>query len=117
LATQKISLENEKVNTYFKRIEQSSKSVSRYATLQLDGIEKNLMKAFDRFLKKEEEKLFHLEAIIKQLDPQALLQKGYTRTESNGRPIHLIALKAGDELLTYTSDKKISSTLTKIEKK
>lgn len=117
LATQKISLENEKVNTYFKRIEQSSKSVSRYATLQLDGIEKNLMKAFDRFLKKEEEKLFHLEAIIKQLDPQALLQKGYTRTESNGRPIHLIALKAGDELLTYTSDEKISSTLTKIEKK
>jgi exodeoxyribonuclease VII large subunit len=117
LATQKISLEKEKVNTYFKRIEQSSKSISRYATFQLDSVEKNLTKAFDRAIKKEGDKLQHLEVIIKQLDPQGLLQKGYTRTESNGRPIHLIDLKAGDELITYTSDQKISSTLTKIEKK
>lgn len=117
LATQKISLENEKVNTYFKRIEQSSKSISRYATFQLDSVEKNLSKAFDRAIKKEEDKLLHLEVIIKQLDPQGLLLKGYTRTESQGKPIHLIDLKVGDELITYTSDQKLSSTLTKIEKK
>lgn len=117
LATQKISLENEKVNTYFKRIEQSSKSISRYATFQLDSVEKNLSKAFDRAIKKEDDKLLHLEVIIKQLDPQGLLQKGYTRTESHGKPIHLIDLKVGDELITHTSDQKLSSTLTKIEKK
>lgn len=117
LATQKISLENEKVNTYFKRIEQSSKSISRYATFQLDSVEKNLSKAFDRAIKKEEDKLKHLEVIIKQLDPQGLLLKGYTRTESQGKPIHLIDLKVGDELITYTSDQKLSSTLTKIDKK
>ena len=117
LATQKISLESEKVHTYFKRIEQSSKSISRYATFQLDSVEKNLSKAFDRAIKKEEDKLQHLEVIIKQLDPQGLLLKGYTRTESNGKPIHLIDLKVGDELITYTSDQKLSSTLTKIDKK
>lgn len=117
LAIQKLSLENEKVNTYFKRIEQSSKSISRYATFQLEAIEKNLTKAFDRFVKKQDEKLLHLEVVIKQLDPHGLLLKGYTRTESNGKPIHLIDLKAGDELITYTSDQKLSSTLTKIEKK
>lgn len=117
LAIQKLSLENEKVNTYFKRIEQSSKSISRYATFQLEAIEKNLTKAFDRFVKKQDEKLLHLEVVIKQLDPHGLLQKGYTRTESNGKPIHLIDLKAGDELITYTSDQKLSSTITKIEKK
>lgn len=117
LATQKISLEKEKVNTYFKRIEQSSKSISRYVTLQLDGVEKNLKKAFDRSIKREEDKLLHLEVVIKQLDPQGLLSKGYTRTESKGKPVHLVELKPGDELITYTSDQKISSTLTKIEKK
>jgi exodeoxyribonuclease VII large subunit len=117
LAIQKLSLENEKVNTYFKRIEQSSKSISRYATFQLEAIEKNLTKAFDRFVKKQDEKLHHLEVVIKQLDPHGLLLKGYTRTESNGTPIHLIDLKAGDELITYTSDQKLTSTLTKIEKK
>jgi len=117
LATQKISLENEKVNTYFKRIEQSSKSISRYALFQLENLEKNLSKAFGRSIKKEEDKLLHLEVVIKQLDPQGLLLKGYSRTESQGKPIHLIDLKVGDELITYTSDQKLSSTLTKIEKK
>lgn len=117
LATQKISLEKEKVNTYFKRIEQSSKSISRYATFQLDSVEKNLSKAFDRAIRKEVDKLQHLEVIIKQLDPHGLLLKGYTRTESQGKPIHLIDLNVGDELITYTSDQKLSSTLTKIDKK
>lgn len=117
LATQKISLENEKVNTYFKRIEQSSKSISRYALFQLENLEKNLSKEFGRSIKKEEDKLLHLEVVIKQLDPQGLLLKGYSRTESQGKPIHLIDLKVGDELITYTSDQKLSSTLTKIEKK
>lgn len=117
LATQKISLESEKVHTYFKRIEQSSKSISRYASFQLEAIEKNLAKSFDRFIKTQDEKLLHIDVLLKQHDPKILFQKGYTRTERKGKPIHLVQLKAGDELITYTSDQKISSTLTKIEKK
>ena len=90
---------------------------SQYALFQLENLEKNLSKAFGRSIKKEEDKLLHLEVVIKQLDPQGLLLKGYSRTESQGKPIHLIDLKVGDELITYTSDQKLSSTLTKIEKK
>jgi len=117
VASTKLSLENEKVKTLFKRIEQAAKSVTRQSLNELDAVEKNLSKAFDRFVKNQDEKLHHLEVLIKQQDPVGLLKKGYTRTESQGKPIHLLDLKPGDELITHTSAQKISSTLTKIEKK
>jgi exodeoxyribonuclease VII large subunit len=85
--------------------------------VELDGMEKNLIRAFDRFLKKQEEKLVHLEALIKQMDPIGILNRGYTRTESQGKPIHLLNLSEGDQLITHTATQKLSSTLTKIEKK
>jgi exodeoxyribonuclease VII large subunit len=117
LAFSTLTVENEKVKTLEKRILVSTKSIHRQSLVELDGMEKNLIRAFDRFLKKQEEKLVHLEALIKQMDPIGILNRGYTRTESQGKPIHLLNLSEGDQLITHTATQKLSSTLTKIEKK
>jgi exodeoxyribonuclease VII large subunit len=117
LATTRLSLQNEKVKTLAKRTLQATKNLIRQEQITLASQEKNLKKALERFILIQDNKLVHLEQVIKQMDPQVLLKKGYTRTESHGKPIHLVQLAEGDTLVTHTSDLKITSTLTQLEKK
>jgi len=56
----------------------------------------------------------HLQQDLSRLDPKLLLQKGYTRTELLGKPIQIQVPKIGDEIVTYTKDKKFTSKLTAI---
>lgn len=112
-----LSLENEKMKTYAKRAEQAAKSLLRGARLNLELIEKTLSKDTERFIKQQDEKLNQLESVLHQLDPNSLLKKGYTRTESQGKPVHLVSLNPGDELITHTANQKLISTLNKIESK
>ncbi len=117
VAKQRVSKESEKINTRVKQIEQSVKVVCRQNFNHLDLLEKNLHKTFQRFLKNQKEKLDGIEISVNQLDPFSLLKKGYTRTESQGKPIHLVSLNPGDILTTHTLNQKINSTVTKIEEK
>jgi exodeoxyribonuclease VII large subunit len=117
LAGNRLSLENERVKTFAKRTEQAAKNLIRQEWFALESHEKNLKKGIERFFKLQDDRLGHLEALIHQMDPMLLLKKGYTRTESKGKPVHLVDLSAGDQLTTYTIDQKISSTITQIEEK
>jgi exodeoxyribonuclease VII large subunit len=117
LAGNRISLELEKLKNRTNRIDLATKSQLRIQSLKLETIEKSLKKSLDSFLRKQIEKLDNQETLLRQLDPQSILKRGYTRTELDGKPIHLSQAQVGDQIETFTLDQKISSTITKITKK
>lgn len=114
---QLLSREGEKVRTTTLRIQHSIKNGAKQEKSKLEQRKDQIIKSSQHFLKGQLDSLQRLETGCRQLDPNALLQKGYTRTESKGKPIHQLSLASGDQILTYTSTQKISSTIQTIESK
>ena len=114
---QLLSREGEKVRTTALRIQHSIKNGAKQEKSKLEQRQEQLKKGLQRFIKIQFESITRLETGSRQLDPNALLQKGYTRTESQGKPIHQLTLVPGDQILTHTSTQKISSTIQTIESK
>ena len=113
----RLSLENEKLQNISNRILLASKNRVRTQGNNLDAMERSLRKSFTDFLQKQGDKLQHQELLLRQLDPNAILRRGYTRTEVAGRPLHLAQIKVGDRIETFSQDQKISSTITQIDQK
>lgn len=61
------------------------------------------------------ERLSQVQDTIKRLNPSYILKKGYTKTEINGISIHRQSLTTGEKIITFSTDKKIFSTIDKIE--
>ena len=80
-----------------------------------DHLALNLRKVVDRKVNKSEERIRQIEKTIDRLNPETLLLRGYTKTEKDGLPIRGQALGIGDELVTYTKLKKITSVINKLE--
>lgn len=115
LSGNKLSMESEKIKAIGSRIGYSSKNLLKQQGGALENLAKELKKTSLAFFQKESDKVNHQELILKQLDPAKLLEKGYTRTESGGKPINLVKIKPGDELLTLSKYLKIRSTVTEIK--
>lgn len=108
----------ERIHTISSRILQAGKSILRIQELNLNTREKNLQRTPVLLLEKQKERLLRLESQFRQLDPQAILARGYSRTEVDGIPINQVKyLKEGTVLETYTINQKLTSTLTKIQEK
>ena len=114
---QLLSREGEKARTIALRIQHAVKNDTKQEKSKLEQRQELLIKSSQRFIKLQQDSLQRLETVSRQLDPNALLQKGYTRTESQGKPIHQLSLSPGDQILTHTSTQKISSTIQTIESK
>ncbi len=114
---QLLSREGEKVKSTALRIQHSIKNGTKQEKIKLEQRQEQLKKGLQRFIKIQQESILRLETGSRQLDPTTLLQKGYTRTESQGKPIHQLTLSPGDQILTHTSTQKISSTIQTIESK
>ncbi len=114
---QLLSREGEKARTTALRIQHAVKNDTKQEKSKLEQRLELLVKSSQRFIKFQQDSLQRLETGSRQLDPNALLQKGYTRTESQGKPIHQLSLAPGDQILTHTSNQKISSTIQTIESK
>ena len=114
---QLLSREGEKVKSTALRIQHSIKNGTKQEKIKLEQRQEQLKKGLQRFIKIQQESILRLETGSRQLDPTSLLQKGYTRTESQGKPIHQLTLSPGDQILTHTSTQKISSTIQTIESK
>lgn len=117
LAGNRISLEAEKVKNRSNRIHLAAKSQLKIQNLNLEALEKGIKKSWESFARQQQEKLDNQENLLRQLDPEAILKRGYTRTELKGKPIHLSKAELGDQIETYTQDQKISSIITQIAKK
>jgi exodeoxyribonuclease VII large subunit len=114
---QLLSREGEKTRTSAQRIQHAVKNDTKQEKSKLETRKEQLIKSSQRFIKVQLDSLQRLETSRRQLDPNGLLQKGYTRTESQGKPIHQVTLAPGDQILTHTLTQKISSTIQTIESK
>lgn len=117
LAKNRISLEGEIVKNRINRIMLAAKNRLKIQEMNLEGMELSLKKSLTSFLSKQKEKLENRETLLRQLDPESILGRGYTRTELNGTPIHLTKAKPGDLIETFTQNQKITSTITQIREK
>ncbi|MCM0041182.1 MAG: exodeoxyribonuclease VII large subunit [Algoriphagus sp.] len=114
---QLLSKEGEKARTTALRIQHAVKIDTKKEKSKLEQLQEELIKSSQRFIKFQQDRLQSLEIGRRQLDPNALLRKGYTRTEFNGKPIHQLSLEPGDQILTHTSTQTISSTIQTIDSK
>lgn len=117
LSKNRISLEIEKIKNRANRIESASKNQVKIQVYNLETFEKGLKRSLNSFLMKQNEKLASQETLLRQLDPDSILKRGYSRTELEGKPIHLVEAKTGDQIETFTQNQKINSTITKIKQK
>ncbi|MBD8491327.1 exodeoxyribonuclease VII large subunit [Echinicola sp. CAU 1574] len=83
---------------------------------QLDHLDENFKKLIRSIVLQEKQKLERLNKDLNRLDPMTFFQKGYTRSEINGKPLKQVAISAGDILTTYTSKEVITSTVNSIHK-
>ena len=112
-----LAREGEKLRNWGMRMQQAGKNGAKQGKNKLEQRQEQLKKGLQQFLKSQQDRIMQLESSSRQLDPSSLLQKGYTRTESKGVPIHLTTLAPGDPIVTHTFNQKISSTINHIEKK
>jgi len=82
---------------------------------ELENMENLIKRQAKTILQMENAKLDNLSKNVKSLDPAFFLERGYTRTEIDGIPLHQAKAQPGDRLSTYTSTKKINSTIDNIE--
>ncbi len=117
LSKNRISLEIEKVKNRLNRIELASKNQLRNQSSNLEAFEKGLKKSLNSFIQKQHEILINKETVLRQLDPDSILKRGYSRTEFAGKPIHLVKVQVGYQIKTITQNQTLSSTITEIEQK
>lgn len=86
-------------------------------SLNLNNLNQNLKKASKRIIQKSEDTIRQLEKDIVRMDPNTFFDKGYTRSEINGVPVHLTSIKSGDKMITFSQKNIIESTITTIENK
>jgi exodeoxyribonuclease VII large subunit len=110
-----LAREGEKLRNWGMRMQQAGKNGAKQGKNKLEQRQEQLKKGLQQFLKSQQDRIMQLESSSRQLDPSSLLQKGYTRTESKGVPIHLTTLAPGDSIVTHTFNQKISSTINQIE--
>jgi exodeoxyribonuclease VII large subunit len=110
-----LAREAEKLRNWGMRMQQAGKNGAKQEKSKLEQRQEQLKKGLQHYLKGLQDRLTQLESSSRQLDPSSLLQKGYTRTESKGIPIHLTTLAPGDSIVTHTFNQKISSTINQIE--
>lgn len=111
----RLSRESDRLNSSLNRIKSASKSYLQLENVKLSSLEKTIKQDVQHILIQESNRIERLSKNLTQLDPKSILERGYTKTEINSIPIQLVDIKEGDQMITHTSTKKISSTITQIE--
>jgi exodeoxyribonuclease VII large subunit len=115
--TSSLKLAQEQVRTRSAQIHFAEKNIVRVEQIALESSEKSIRKAINQLIRIQEELLNSKLSLSNQLDPVAVLNRGYTRTELNGVPVGISSAQIGQEIVTHTNKQKIASTITKIEAK
>lgn len=115
----KFTLHQATENLSFKTKQIRSLAVQQLSikALHLDNLNQNLKKASTFLIQKSMDKVRQLEKDIVRMDPNTFFEKGYTRSEINGIPVHLTTIKMGDKMTTYSQKNIIESAITTIEDK
>ncbi|MEL7005392.1 MAG: exodeoxyribonuclease VII large subunit [Bacteroidota bacterium] len=85
--------------------------------IEIQELQQKLSRVTDKSLNAEVEKLSLMKKSIELLDPQTILNRGYSLTVSNGKRVSKGNIKKGDVIQTLTKDMRISSKIEEIKQK
>ena len=111
----KITTAKEKLNNNQTRVQSLAQRRLKIQEISLDNLESSLKRIVRTTLEREKSRLTALEKDLERLNPHYFLQKGYTRTEINGKPIYQEEIQMGDEITTFTLSKQIKSKIEAIK--
>lgn len=89
----------------------------QFSNFKLLELQQKLSRVTDKSLNAEVEKLSLMKKSIELLDPQTILNRGYSLTVSNGKRVSKGNIKKGDVIQTLTKDMRISSKIEEIKQK
>ncbi|MCL9980149.1 MAG: exodeoxyribonuclease VII large subunit [Bacteroidia bacterium] len=96
-------------------VESLQKNIPRRISREKESLETlkiNLKTFWSRQRSQETQKLEWMQKNLELLDPKRLLERGYSLTLHNGKPLKSAAqVKAGEEITTWLSEGKITSTV------
>ena len=116
-AKQLLSRGEDRIRTCSSRIFLAATSRRKQELITLSQKGEQLKKESQRYLKQQKDRVSQLELQSRQLNPASLLEKGYTRTEKEGIPIHKTLVAPGDHLVTFTPNQRIISTVQTLDNK
>lgn len=116
-AKQLLSRGEDRIRTCSSRIFLAATSRGKQELITLSQKGEQLKKESQRYLKQQKDRVSQLELQSRQLNPASLLEKGYTRTEKEGIPIHKTLVAPGDHLVTFTPNQRIISTVQTLDNK
>lgn len=111
----KLGKNGEKLVFLQNRIQFSYQNQIRISNLSLTNLNQNLTKSWKVYLEKENRKLELLEKDLSRSDPNSFFEKGYTRSEIDGIPVHKTVPKKGQVLITFSKVNILSSTINEIK--
>ncbi|MBN3520058.1 exodeoxyribonuclease VII large subunit [Algoriphagus lutimaris] len=111
----RLSRETDRLNANLNQIKSASKSLLQLENVKLSSLEKTITQEIEHTLVQESNRIERLSKTLSQLDPKSILERGYTKTEVNSVPVQLVDIKEGDQMITHTLTKTISSIITQIE--
>lgn len=106
----------EKLNSKSQQINALVLGSLKMHNFTLNNLENFLKRNVRVRLEQEKNNLKGLEKDLGRLNPNYVLERGYTRTEINGMPINQSKVFLGDEITTFALHKKIKSKIAVIEK-
>jgi exodeoxyribonuclease VII large subunit len=115
LLSKQFSMYGDRLESLGQRIGAVAKYKMKFQNTQLQALEKAIKKSAYDFLQHQGVGLLHLQNRMELSDPKRIFQKGYTRTEYEGKPIHRHSPQPGDEIITYTHKNAITSKVTEID--
>lgn len=109
-----ISREREKLNSQITQIRLNSLNYIKMEDFKISGHFLNLSRSWKIYFGSESKKLDQLEKDFQKADPNTFFQKGYSRSEIDGKPINTLKLEKGQSIKTFLKEKIITSTIDEI---
>ncbi len=110
--------EDTKLRTFQHQIRQFVFASFQKHAYNLDYLYQKMKDSTSRYFEKHYQELAHQEAAINLLDPESVLQRGYTITTYNGKILKKkTKIKKGDNLKTYSKYQIIDSKITSVNEK
>lgn len=110
-----VTKEKEALSFLLHQTKSLSLQILKLNQLQVRNVQDSLAKSWKRNLELEHKNLSALEKLLALSDPKTFFAKGYTRTEIEGKPLHLAKPQIGQEMRTFSQNQTISSTIETVE--
>lgn len=111
----KLMQANDRLANYQRSINSESFNFIKHHRSALENLSGRIKRQSKNLVKNEVTKINNLEKDIQRLNPQFIFQRGYTRSEIDGKPIHFRPAQIGDKMITHTLNQKIKSNIESID--